>query len=218
MASLELSNAQPEQLYTAQSEQLYTLVLLAPTARPTILQHWSSLLGLDPVEASFQGTPEEVRLDPSDADFVDVIHTDAAPLIPFLGKPNDALAASMCHCVLTKRAPHYEKLIAIPNISGFGTKQLMGHLDFFPNGGEEMPGCKKNALSQIVDLDGIWEGKVRVEWGITSLGWAVPSPEQISKVKTPLFFKTIPSPRPYFWKNVATYYLSYLCSTGFVPP
>ncbi|KAK2503251.1 hypothetical protein MC885_010234 [Smutsia gigantea] len=83
------------------------------------------ITGLDPVEASFQGTPEEVRLDPSDADFVDVIHTDAAPLIPFVG---------------------------------FGSSQLMGHLDFFPNGGEEMPGCQKNVLSQIVDLDGIWEG------------------------------------------------------------
>uniref|UniRef100_A0A2K6KT48 Triacylglycerol lipase n=1 Tax=Rhinopithecus bieti TaxID=61621 RepID=A0A2K6KT48_RHIBE len=85
----------------------------------------SRITGLDPVEASFEGTPEEVRLDPSDADFVDVIHTDAAPLIPFLG---------------------------------FGTNQQMGHLDFFPNGGENMPGCKKNALSQIVDLDGIWAG------------------------------------------------------------
>ncbi|XP_011856518.1 PREDICTED: inactive pancreatic lipase-related protein 1 isoform X1 [Mandrillus leucophaeus] len=85
----------------------------------------SRITGLDPVEASFEGTPEEVRLDPSDADFVDVIHTDAAPLIPFLG---------------------------------FGTNQQMGHLDFFPNGGESMPGCKKNALSQIVDLDGIWAG------------------------------------------------------------
>ncbi|GAB5578808.1 inactive pancreatic lipase-related protein 1 [Prionailurus iriomotensis] len=99
-----------------------------PTRRERLgagLQAWAELQRLDPVEASFQGTPEEVRLDPSDADFVDVIHTDAAPLIPFLG---------------------------------FGTKQLLGHLDFFPNGGEEMPGCKKNALSQIVDLDGIWEG------------------------------------------------------------
>uniref|UniRef100_A0A8C5LHB6 Triacylglycerol lipase n=1 Tax=Jaculus jaculus TaxID=51337 RepID=A0A8C5LHB6_JACJA len=83
------------------------------------------ITGLDPVEASFEGTPEEVRLDPSDADFVDVIHTDAAPLIPFLG---------------------------------FGTNQMVGHLDFFPNGGESMPGCKKNVLSQIVDLDGIWSG------------------------------------------------------------
>uniref|UniRef100_A0A8C4FDW6 Triacylglycerol lipase n=1 Tax=Catagonus wagneri TaxID=51154 RepID=A0A8C4FDW6_9CETA len=83
------------------------------------------ITGLDPVEASFEGTPEEVRLDPSDADFVDVIHTDAASLIPFMG---------------------------------FGTSQQLGHLDFFPNGGEEMPGCSKNALSQIVDLDGIWSG------------------------------------------------------------
>ncbi|NP_114470.1 inactive pancreatic lipase-related protein 1 precursor [Rattus norvegicus] len=83
------------------------------------------ITGLDPVEANFEGTPEEVRLDPSDADFVDVIHTDAAPLIPFLG---------------------------------FGTNQMSGHLDFFPNGGQSMPGCKKNALSQIVDIDGIWSG------------------------------------------------------------
>ncbi|XP_076982249.1 inactive pancreatic lipase-related protein 1 [Tamandua tetradactyla] len=85
----------------------------------------SRITGLDPTEASFEGTSEEVRLDPSDAVFVDVIHTDAAPLIPFMG---------------------------------FGMSQLVGHLDFFPNGGEEMPGCKKNALSQIVDLDGIWTG------------------------------------------------------------
>lgn len=35
----------------------------------------------------------------------------------------------------------------------------IGHLDFYPNGGVEMPGCNKNPLSQIVDLDGIWEGK-----------------------------------------------------------
>lgn len=37
--------------------------------------------------------------------------------------------------------------------------QAIGHLDFYPNGGEHMPGCKKNALSQIVDIDGIWEGR-----------------------------------------------------------
>ncbi|XP_066457495.1 pancreatic triacylglycerol lipase-like [Eleutherodactylus coqui] len=83
------------------------------------------ITGLDPAEPYFQGTPVEVRLDPSDASFVDVIHTDAAPMIPNLG---------------------------------FGMSQLVGHLDFFPNGGEEMPGCQKNALSQIVDIDGIWQG------------------------------------------------------------
>lgn len=35
----------------------------------------------------------------------------------------------------------------------------IGHLDFYPNGGKQMPGCGKNPVSQIVDLDGIWEGK-----------------------------------------------------------
>nr|XP_021532623.1 pancreatic lipase-related protein 2 [Aotus nancymaae] len=83
------------------------------------------ITGLDPAEPCFQDTPEEVRLDPSDAMFVDVIHTDSAPIVPSLG---------------------------------FGMSQKVGHLDFFPNGGEQMPGCKKNILSTIVDINGIWEG------------------------------------------------------------
>ncbi|XP_054437741.1 pancreatic triacylglycerol lipase isoform X2 [Pteronotus mesoamericanus] len=83
------------------------------------------ITGLDPAEPCFEGTPELVRLDPSDAQFVDVIHTDAAPIIPNMG---------------------------------FGMSQKVGHLDFFPNGGVHMPGCKKNILSQIVDIEGIWEG------------------------------------------------------------
>ncbi|XP_062987646.1 inactive pancreatic lipase-related protein 1-like isoform X1 [Elgaria multicarinata webbii] len=83
------------------------------------------ITGLDPASPYFQGTPVEVRLDKSDADFVDVIHTDSAPTIPNLG---------------------------------FGMSQAVGHLDFYPNGGKYMPGCKKNPLSQIVDIDGIWEG------------------------------------------------------------
>ncbi|KAM9197643.1 pancreatic lipase-related protein 2-like [Dugong dugon] len=83
------------------------------------------ITGLDPAEPCFQDTPEEVRLDPSDAVFVDVIHTDASPIIPNLG---------------------------------FGMSQKVGHLDFFPNGGKEMPGCDKNILSTIVDINGIWEG------------------------------------------------------------
>ncbi|NXC16255.1 LIPR2 protein, partial [Corythaeola cristata] len=83
------------------------------------------LSGLDPAQPYFQDTPVEVRLDQSDAEFVDVIHTDIAPTIPYLG---------------------------------FGISTPIGHLDFYPNGGEEMPGCDKNAISQIVDIDGIWQG------------------------------------------------------------
>ncbi|XP_025025769.1 pancreatic triacylglycerol lipase-like isoform X2 [Python bivittatus] len=83
------------------------------------------ITGLDPAQPYFQGTPPEIRLDKSDAEFVDVIHTDSAPIIPYLG---------------------------------FGMSQAVGHLDFYPNGGEQMPGCKKNPFSQIVDIDGIWEG------------------------------------------------------------
>ncbi|KAL7890065.1 hypothetical protein AOLI_G00023230 [Acnodon oligacanthus] len=83
------------------------------------------ITGLDPAEPYFQGCPILVRLDPTDAKFVDAIHTDALPIVPYLG---------------------------------FGMSEPVGHIDFFPNGGEEMPGCDKNIISQIVDLDGIWEG------------------------------------------------------------
>lgn len=44
------------------------------------------LSGLDPAQPYFQGTPIEVRLDKSDAEFVDIIHTDSAPTIPNLGE------------------------------------------------------------------------------------------------------------------------------------
>ncbi|NWI65634.1 LIPP lipase, partial [Todus mexicanus] len=87
--------------------------------------------GLDPAQPYFQGTPFEVRLDKTDAEFVDIIHTDSAPTIPNLGK-----YSALC----------------------FGIRPAIGHLDFYPNGGKQMPGCGKNPISQIVDLDGIWEG------------------------------------------------------------
>jgi len=43
------------------------------------------ITGLDPAEPYFQGTPPIVRLDPTDAKFVDVIHTDGASIF-LLGK------------------------------------------------------------------------------------------------------------------------------------
>ncbi|XP_053306318.1 pancreatic lipase-related protein 2-like, partial [Spea bombifrons] len=68
--------------------------------------------GLDPAQPYFQNTPAEVHLDLSDADLVDIIHTNGAPFIPNLG---------------------------------LGMSQVIGHLDFFPNGGEQMPECPLNA-------------------------------------------------------------------------
>lgn len=38
------------------------------------------ITGLDPAEPYFQGMPEQVRLDPNDADLVDVIHTDGSSI------------------------------------------------------------------------------------------------------------------------------------------
>ncbi|NP_001087700.1 pancreatic lipase-related protein 1 S homeolog precursor [Xenopus laevis] len=83
------------------------------------------ITGLDPAGPFFQDTPPEVRLDPTDALFVDVIHTDTSPLIPKMG---------------------------------YGMRQSVGHMDFFPNGGESMRGCNKPIVAKLLDIDGLWEG------------------------------------------------------------
>nr|XP_054590367.1 inactive pancreatic lipase-related protein 1 [Nothobranchius furzeri] len=80
--------------------------------------------GLDPAEPYFQGTDACVRLDTSDAAFVDVIHTDGLPF-------NSKL--------------------------GLGMTEHVGHLEFFPNGGELMRGCSANS-GRPTDLDSIWDG------------------------------------------------------------
>ncbi|XP_058507925.1 inactive pancreatic lipase-related protein 1-like [Solea solea] len=82
------------------------------------------ITGLDPTEPYFLDTDASVRLDTSDAAFVDVIHTDGLPF-------NSKL--------------------------GLGMSQPMGHIDFYPNGGELMPGCSTNRGSAS-DLDAVWEG------------------------------------------------------------
>ncbi|XP_058044082.1 pancreatic lipase-related protein 2-like isoform X2 [Ahaetulla prasina] len=63
--------------------------------------------GLDPAAIGFEGFPEMVRLDPSDAGFVDVIHSNGA------------------------RFP-----------LGLGMFNATGDMDFYPNGGKLMVGCK----------------------------------------------------------------------------
>ncbi|XP_075235096.1 pancreatic lipase-related protein 2-like [Lycorma delicatula] len=43
------------------------------------------ITALDPAQPGFEGTPDKVHLHSSDAMFVQAIHTDARPFVPFLG-------------------------------------------------------------------------------------------------------------------------------------
>ncbi|XP_046630612.1 pancreatic lipase-related protein 2-like [Daphnia pulicaria] len=65
------------------------------------------ITGLDPAEPYFAEMPSHVRLDPTDAKFVDAIHTDTRTIL----------------------------------LLGYGMLEPVGHLDFYPNGGRDQPGC-----------------------------------------------------------------------------
>lgn len=65
------------------------------------------ITALDPAGPFFYKMPKEVALDPSDAKFVDVIHTDGG------------------------NSP----------LEGLGLMEPVGHMDFYPNGGQSQPGC-----------------------------------------------------------------------------
>ena len=75
----------------------------------TVFTQLTFLSGLDPAGPYFSDVKEDVRLDPRDARYVDVIHTDAGV---------------------------------------FGTSRKLGHIDFYPNGGSQQPGCVVNILSK----------------------------------------------------------------------
>lgn len=87
------------------------------------------ITGLNPTEPYFEGCDAAVRLDVTDAAFVDVIHTDGSPFSSRLG---------------------------------LGASQPVGHADFYPNGGEKMPGCSVNK-GKPTNLDAIWQGTVKFD-------------------------------------------------------
>lgn len=66
------------------------------------------ITALDPAGPEFTGKPPDSRLDPTDAQFVDVVHTDM-----------DAL----------------------------GFRKPLGHIDYYPNGGGDQPGCPRTILA-----------------------------------------------------------------------
>jgi len=84
------------------------------------------ITGLDPAEPYFEWMHESIRLDPSDAEFVDIIHTDGQSIMNlFRGG------------------------------SGFGVMQKVGHLDFYPNGGLSQPGCKNKDMCKHIMMGNI---------------------------------------------------------------
>ncbi|XP_051959569.1 lipase member H-like [Xyrauchen texanus] len=66
------------------------------------------ITALDPAGPQFNGQPPSERLDPSDAQFVEALHTDM-----------DAL----------------------------GYRNVLGHIDYYANGGADQPGCPKTIFS-----------------------------------------------------------------------
>lgn len=79
------------------------------------------ITGLDPAGPYFQKAEAVVRLDISDAQFVDVIHTNGGTNF----------------------------------FDGLGILDPIGHLDFYPNGGVEQPGCPPRPVNNIsIDVNG----------------------------------------------------------------
>jgi len=90
------------------------------------------ITGLDPAQPLFRSDIagikmdksllaklNKLRLDPTDAEFVDVIHTDTI------------------------------HMINMPALKGFGLFEPCGHKDFYPNGGWNQPGCdKRNRITR----------------------------------------------------------------------
>lgn len=78
------------------------------------------ITGLDPAEPLFANTESVVRLDKSDAKYVDVVHTDALPF----------------------------------SSGGLGMRAAIGHVDFYPNGGYNNPGCNGSMNDYIKQEQG----------------------------------------------------------------
>ncbi|XP_068584190.1 inactive pancreatic lipase-related protein 1-like [Cebidichthys violaceus] len=92
------------------------------------------------VGSRITGLARITGLDPAEPyfqDTIDSVHLDTS----------DAAFVDVIH---TDGLPFDSKL-------GLGMSQPLGHIDFYPNGGELMPGCSANR-GRPTDLDAIWEG------------------------------------------------------------
>ncbi|XP_046645780.1 pancreatic lipase-related protein 2-like [Daphnia pulicaria] len=76
------------------------------------------ITGLDPAAPGFSVNDTETRLDPTDGDFVDIVHTNSGSLIQ----------------------------------GGESMIEPIGHADFYPNGGQQQPGCLFTKSEEEVDF------------------------------------------------------------------
>lgn len=82
----------------------------------SVIKNLDRITGLDPAKPYFEDMPARFRLDRSDANFVEVIHTNSPRKFhPF----------------------------------GFGTAKIVGHLDYYPNGGNAQPGCHQDNVDAL---------------------------------------------------------------------
>lgn len=104
------------------------------------------ITGLDPAGPSYDQMPKERRLDPSDAQLVDVIHTNSGKL----RYANLFFSAGLRAVdLLMSRIPYVTSIADRINdhytgegdTAWFGIDANVGHLDYYVNGGRVQPGC-----------------------------------------------------------------------------
>ncbi|RWS15660.1 Pancreatic triacylglycerol lipase-like protein [Dinothrombium tinctorium] len=111
---IKIHNTKPENIHII----AHSLGTFAADVIGRQVKHIGRISGLDPGGPNFDLLSPELRLDQSDALFVDVIHTDVE---------NTSLS-----------------------LYGRGTSALVGHMDFFPNGGSNQPGCSIQRFEDLV--------------------------------------------------------------------
>lgn len=110
------------------------------------VRNLSRITGLDPAGPLFEGYSPKVRLDKTDANYVDVIHSNGESLI--IGG-------------LGAWEPIGQYEFTPPHPSPHLTLTPPGHADFYPNGGKAQRGCQNLLVGGLYDFIYSYTTKVR---------------------------------------------------------
>lgn len=128
------------------------------------IKNISRITGLDPASPLFEGYSIRARLDPSDAIFVDVIHSNGDSFLK--GRLNrfptfnlkSSLIWHLCGLPNSSNFFDYNRKFICCSPGGLGSFQAMGHVDFYPNGGRVQVGCNSVLMGALTDiLYGKWQ-------------------------------------------------------------